>query len=365
MASPARMQRQLYKSLGIEQTKSNLIDKERRRDYNRNAFLNIVSQMFEYDGLPDTMSKAALEWILQNTGAATVWKVPEKYKPLGFGPQFEIPLSNRLDWTGGLFAFPVNFAEAPDPYGFPYQVVVTNPGFRPSISETLVINQDCIVVRNDTNMRGLYRLCDAYAEMLTEAEVSLMSTLVTLRDHITIVAKTERQRKAAEAYIAALQAGDYAPIYAPELGTPLEVIAHDGRSNAVELAVNGIQSIRYMFYNAIGINSLPNTKREYTSAQEIDEGKVTIQPQIDDMLHWREVGVKAVNELFGTNISVRKSSAWKDMERSTDLNEELLEAQIENLEEQSNRLDEEKEAGESELAVQPADTETGDGKSSD
>ena len=351
MSSPARQMRQLYKTLGLEQTRKSLIDKARRQAYNRDAFLNIASQMFKYEGLPDTLPAHALERLLQYCGAVTVWLVPDTYTPLGFGPEFVgINTNNSAPLGPAIYAFPLNMASAPDPYNFPYEAIVTSPGFLPSISETLVINRDCVVIRNDNQMIGLYELCDYYATMLTEAELSLISTLVVLRDHLTLVCKTETQRKAVDAYLASIQAGDFVSLYAPDMGTPMTVINKQSRDNAVELAVNGIQAVRYMFYNAIGINPMATTKREYTSAQEIVENKSIILPQVDDMLYWREKGVEQVNRMYGTNISVKKASAWELIQKDNELAVELAEAEVDAMEE-SNRLDKEENDGATEQSV--------------
>lgn len=340
MATPARQMRQLYKSLGLEQTKKSLVDKAKRQAYNRESFLNIASQMFQYDGLPDTMPAHALERLLQTCGGITVWLVPSTHRPNGFGPEFVWDCADSSNPCGpALYAFPLEFASGPDPYGFPYKVTVTSAGFTPTISECLTVRQDCIVMRNDNNMIGLYELCDYYASMLTEAEISLFSTLVTLRDHLTFVCKTQSQRDAVEAYLAALQAGDFAAVFAADLGTPMTVVPNTGRDNAVELAVNGIQAVRYMFYNAIGINPMATTKREYTSAQEIVENKSIILPQIDDMLYWREKGVAQINSKYGTNITVRKASAWELVQKDNELAVQMAEAEVDAVE-QSNRLDE-------------------------
>lgn len=340
MSSVSRQMRQLYKSLGVEQTKKSLIDKARRHAYNRDAFLNIASQMFQYDGLPDTLPSHALERLLQYCGAVVVWLVPDSYRPNGFGPEFVWDCADSSNPCGpSLYAFPLNFASGPDPYGFPYKVTVTSPGFTPTISECLTVRQDCVVVRNDNHMIGLYDICDHYAGMLTEAEISLVSTLVTLRDHLTFICKTQSQKEAVDAYLAALQAGDFASVFASDLGTPMTVVPDSGQTNAVELAVNGIQAIRYMFYNAIGINPMATTKREYTSAQEIVENKSIILPQVDDMLYWREKGVAQINSMYGTNITVRKASAWELVQRDNELAVKMAEAEVEAVE-QSNRLDE-------------------------
>lgn len=56
-------------------------------------------------------------------------------------------------------------------------------------------------------------------------------------------------------------------------------------------------------------------------------------PIIDDMLENRKRGVEQINSMFGTNISVRKSSAWKIKQEETDITLEAQEAEIHNQDE--------------------------------
>lgn len=316
MATPHRMYRQFLADIGIDPTQHANIDKDRATRENFWTLFNKTAQMFEYDNLPYSLPSIALERILQFTGGATIVRVDNK--PNGHGPSFSSYLSRNPD-DPNLYAFPVNFAEAPDPYGEPFQVIVTSPGFTPTLSQTYEINKDAVVIRNDTHMRGLYRLHHKYAALLTEAEISLQSTLVTLRDHMTFVVRTSTQKRAVDQYLADLAAGKYGAIMSADLGSPMEPISHDGRSNAVELAVNGIQAIKSAWYNEIGLNPSFSLKREYTSAQEIDTNTDLLLPTIDDMLECRMRGVEAINSIFGTAIMVRKSSAWRVKQQEADL----------------------------------------------
>ena len=297
---------------------------------NLDWLLNKTAVMFEYSNLPSTIPQIALERLLQWCGSCVVWRVPSKYSAVGYGPSFNA--SSLVDQTGNndnLYAFRYTLADAPDPYDEPYKVVITSPGFNPTISETLEVNKDVAIIRNDTNYRGLYQLHLKYAELMAEAEISLRSTLLVLRDELLFIAKTEKQRKAVEAYIAARESGKPAFITANDLGSPLETVMQNSRSNAVELAVNGLQAVKAAWYNEIGLSPSFSLKREYTSAQEIDTQIDLLMPIIDDMLISRQIGLDNVNSIFGTNITVRKSSAWKVKKKSIDLIERQKEADIE------------------------------------
>lgn len=310
---------QLMNSLGVVPTEKKKIDKEDITRQNLAWLLNKTAQMFEYKNLPSTIPKIALERILQFTGSVLIWKVPENYKPNGFGLSFNYADVMNADDATKLYAFPLNLAEAPDPYDEPYQAIITSPGFIPTISETVTLNKDAIPIRNDSMYQGLYKLHYKYAKLLTEAEISLQSTLVLLRDQMTFICKTPDQMASVSQYMDSREAGEYAAILAPELGSPLEAVAREGRSNAVELAVNGVQAIRSAWFNEIGLNPSFSLKREYTSAQEIDSNTDLLMPIIDDMFEQRKKGIENVNALFGTNISVERSSAWKVKEEEIDL----------------------------------------------
>lgn len=296
---------------------------------NLDWLLNKTAVMFEYDNLPPTIPPIALERLLQWCGSCVVWRVPSTYTPVGYGASFNVSsLVDQTSESGNLYAFKYTLADAPDPYDEPFRVVITSPGFNPTISETLEINKDVVIIRNDTNYRGLYNLHKKYAELLAEAEISLRSTLLVLRDQLLFVAKTEKQRRSVEAYMNAREVGKPSFIVANDLGTPLETMLQNTRSNSVELAVNGLQAIKAAWYNEIGLNPSFSMKREYTSAQEIDTQTDLLMPIIDDMFESRRVGIENVNALFGTNISVRKSSAWQMKEKSIDLIEQQEEATI-------------------------------------
>lgn len=320
----------LTASLGLDSSEGYHFDKKKLIRDNYYMMLDKTAQMFEYDGLPATIPKVALELLLQTEGSAVIWKPPSNYKPTGYGLSFQysslVTKDSDMPDSSSLYAFSTNLAEAPDPYHEPYKVIITNPGFTPSISETLVLNQDCVLIRNDTYMRGLHYLHRKYAYLLAEAEVSLRSTLICLRDQLTFVAKTEPQRAAVAKYISDRENGVPGSILAPDLGTPLEAIQADGRTNSVELAVNGRQAIYAAWYNEIGLNPSFSLKREYTSAQEIDTNTDLLVPSIDDMFECRRLACESINAMFGTNITVHKSSAWAIKEEQ--INNALIEESL-------------------------------------
>lgn len=324
-----RFFRNLTDSLSLDNT-TYQFDKHRLLRQNFYMLLNKTAQMFAYRNLPPTLPALAIEHLLQLYGSCVVWRVPDAYDPIGYGPMFSYSslVTRQSSDQPSLYAFTYSLADAPDPYDEPYRVIITSPGFRPTISETLDLNSDCVLMRNDTYMRGLRWLHEKYAYLLAEAEISLRSTLVCLRDQLTFVAKTEPQRAAVSKYIQDREDGVFGSILAPDLGQPLEAIPNDSRTNAVELAVNGRQAIYAAWFNEIGLNPSFSLKREYTSAQEIDTNIDLLQPVIDDMYECRVRAVESINAMFGTSIVVEKSSAWKVKDIQVDAAIALDEAEV-------------------------------------
>lgn len=323
MSSVTRLLRQI---VSLDET-DYAFRKRRMIHDNLDWLLNKTAVMFDYENLPPTIPKIALERLLQWCGSCAIWRVPSVHKPIGYGVSFNYSsLPGQTD--SDLYAFNYTLADAPDPYQEPYKAIITSPGFNPTISETLIINKDVVIIRNDTNYCGLYNLHKKYAELLAEAELSLRSTLLVLRDELLFIAKTEKQRRAVEAYINARDVGQPSFIVSQDLGTPLETIAQNTHSNAVELAVNGLQAIKAAWYNEIGLDPSFSLKREYTSAQEIGENTDLLMPIIDDMFESRRIGIENVNAMFGTNITVKRSSAWEYKEKSVQLGIAMEKAEV-------------------------------------
>ena len=63
-------------------------------------------------------------------------------------------------------------------------------------------------------------------------------------------------------------------------------------------------------------------KRESLNSTESQLNDDALMPFIDDMIANREEGLDQFNKMFGTNIKVKKSSAWMDNQIENDLTHE-------------------------------------------
>ena len=279
-----------------------------------------TNQMFEYKGLPDTIPANMLELFLQINGH------------IGW-----------LEWNGKLYALPGGWGGAPDPYYRPTIYIVANPALGgshdckivnhlPPYEETVWSTKpDCVLMRNDTNMRGLFYLFSRYATELTENDISIRSAQINSRQQSIIAASTDREIASARAYIKALEDGKLEAVMDQAMATK-GIRATNVSVQSANVIIQLIELQQYLkasWYNEIGLNANFNMKREYLSEEELMAQTDTLIPLIDDMLRCRKEAIEVVNATFGTSISVEKNSAWENKQKELETEQEYKEAQVE------------------------------------
>lgn len=279
-----------------------------------------TNQMFEYKGLPDTIPPCMLELFLQINGH------------IGW-----------LEWNGKLYALPGGWGGAPDPYYRPTIYIVANPALGGS-HDCKIVNHlspfdetvwstkpDCVLMRNDTNMRGLFYLFSRYATELAENDISIRSAQINSRQQSIIAASTDREIASARAYIKALEEGKLEAVMDQAMATK-GIRATNVSVQSANVIIQLIELQQYLkasWYNEIGLNANFNMKREYLSEEELMAQTDTLIPLIDDMLRCRKEAIEVVNSTFGTSISVEKNSAWENKQKELDTEQEYKEAQVE------------------------------------
>ena len=279
-----------------------------------------TNQMFEYKGLPDTIPAHMLELYLQINGH------------IGW-----------LEWNGNLYALPGGWGGAPDPYYRPTIYIVANPALGgshdckivnhlPPFDETVWSTKpDCVLMRNDTNMRGLFYLFSRYATELSENDISIRSAQINSRQQSIIAASTDREIASARAYIKALEDGKLEAVMDQAMATK-GIRATNVSVQSANVIIQLIELQQYLkasWYNEIGLNANFNMKREYLSEEELMAQTDTLIPLIDDMLRCRKEAIEVVNSTFGTSISVEKNSAWENKQKELETEQEYKEAQVE------------------------------------
>lgn len=260
-----------------------------------------TNRMFEYTGLPDTIPGYLLEYMLQAYGSIGI-----------------------IEYDGDLYAMRCEFGGPPDPYARQTIGVIANPGlnlsrnyrvanhlppFDRALWETL---EPCVKMRNDSQSRGLLPMYQRYAMQLVENDISIRSAQINSRSQVTIVASTGPEIESALEYVKDLEKGKLSVIGQRPFLDGVKIFPGTGaaNSNNIRQLLELHQYIRASWLNDVGLESNYNLKTQYVSEGELSTIGDIMLPLVDNMLESRNRGLEAVNKIFGTNISVEKSSKW-------------------------------------------------------
>ena len=273
--------------------------------------LNRTQSMFEYSGLPDTIPKRVLELYLQIHGFA------------GF-----------YEYNDNLYVFFGGLGGIPDVYYMPTILTIANPAL--GISKTLKIDEECVVVPNDSMYMGMLPMFSKYGTALAENELSMDIATVNSRIISLVSASDDRTKVSADKYLKDVREGKAGIIAENAFFEDLKVQPYGNSQGTVSIKnlIEHEQYLKASWYNEIGLNSNYNMKRETLTDSENQMNSDALLPLIDNMLECRQIGLEKVNRMFGTNISVKFASAWEDNEIELELEHENMEEEIENSDEE-------------------------------
>lgn len=289
-----------------------------------NYFLARLQSMFIYEGLPDTIPAKWLENYLLVNGSC-VW----------------VKDGDDLIVTRGAVG------ADPDVYYIPTKVIVTNPYVKhESTNRTYTRDVDTVLMVNDTYAQGLLPMLKKYCSMMVEAEISMNLNCIMSRGTAALSAADDNTRESAELWLKRIKEGKLgvigeSPFLIGNQDRALTVNQMSGADATITNLIEYMQYIKASLYNDLGLQSNYNMKREAINSGESQLNEDMLHPLIDTMLRERQEGLERVNEMFGTNISVKFNSAWEINERE----EEAAISQIEATAEQTEAAAEETENG--------------------
>ena len=255
--------------------------------------LNRAQSMLKYEGLPDTLPKRNLVYMLQTNGWVCIPKATKYF-------------------NGKMYAFTGGLGGEPDPYYMPTKCTVANPAL--NFSETMQIDEDCVIVPHDSMYMGLLPMFQRYASMLVENDISIRIADINARIINLISAGDDNSLKGARQYIEDIESG--------KLGVAAESAFLDGIKSQPYAAGSGANNITQLielqqylkagWFNELGLNANYNMKREAINTVEAQLNDDALLPLVDNILHTQQIGFDRVNEMNGTNIRVSLDSAWEE-----------------------------------------------------
>lgn len=286
-----------------------------------------TQSMFKYEGLPDTIPARIFELYLQVNGFVGVFK-----------------------HEGNLYACFGGLGGEPDYNYMPTVFTVSNPALK--YSANLKINEECIIVKSDSMYTGLLPLYRKYGSALIENELSMHINSINTRMQSLISASDDRTRVSAEKYLERVVNGEYGVIADKEFFENLKVqpFTNTGANNQIKNLIEYEQYLKASEFNELGLDANYNMKRETLTDSENEMNRDSLLPLIDDMYACREEGVKAINEMFGTDIKVSFNSAWEDNAQELKLEHAIMETEAEEtMQEETEPEQEEMEEREDEI----------------
>ena len=249
--------------------------------------LCMTSKMFEYDGLPDTIPPVELEKLLQNNGNVGIAKV-----------------------NGELYAVEGSKGGDCDAYYRPKDYIVANPWL--NLTKTFHIGEDIVVIENTPYGDSLLPIIGKYAVLYTDSVITLNLASILTRITMLISASDDKTKQSAEIFLENILQGDFSVIGENAFYKGVNMQTPSQQSNQqIGQLIELIQYYKTRMCKDLGLNANYNMKRERLNTQEVSMNIDALMPYVDAMLQCRTDGVKRINEMFGTEISVTLGSSWK------------------------------------------------------
>lgn len=262
--------------------------------------------MFEYTGLPDSIPQRFLEQYVQTSGFVGIVKV-----------------------KGELYAMWGGLGGVPDVYYQPTVLTVANPAL--DYSASLTIGKDCEIIRNDFLYQGLMPLCSRYATLLAENFISIRMASINKRTQTFLRADNDRDKAAADKFVDDLVNGKLSAVMTTPFfdGITAQPYGQNSGSSQITELTELHQYLESKLFNELGLQANYNMKRESLSAAELGLNNDIMLPMIDQMLLCRQQDLEKVNSMYGTNISVKLSSAWEDVQLESEYAIDQMKAEAE------------------------------------
>lgn len=259
-------------------------------DYWYFKLLNLVINMFDYDNLPSGISRRDLEINLIMTGHAVIVSKKD-------GTLFT-PLTNVFGYDEYYQPVWASFANP---------VVVT--------AKKYTIGENCEIIYNNSLQDSIYYIkadsglstfVGRYARQLADVEATANIYSVNSRLESIPVSNDNSVKESLKAFFTNLTFGKRAIV------TDSNIIENfrnvDINRTGIKDGINdwliARDKILEQFFRDLGIR-MNNQKKAQVNSEEVESNDQLLLISADDMLKTRQDGIEKVNNMFGTNITVK------------------------------------------------------------
>ena len=252
-----------------------------------NDLLSCVYQIFQFDGLPDTVDQTYFKMCLFLSGRVAIFR------------------DTRSD--NAIRALHCAENGFPDIYYMPQKILIVNQAFK-GYSYNLQFQKDVAVIfcrecdryqyRMDTG--GLFGLISTTAQLLADNTVSINVATKNMRLTNIIAAIDQNTKNSIDKTVERMYNGEPFISVMASLVDKLESIPMQDRTDTSQL-LQLLQVRQYIyahFYECIGLKTHDQIKKERLITSEIDEGAELAVFNVQDMLQEIQRGIDVANEIF-------------------------------------------------------------------
>lgn len=250
------------------------------------SFLNKTLTMFLYEGLPETIDYVELEKLLQIKGIAFITEYKEN-----------------------LVALPIDLIfDEVDIYGDALKGNV----YLNDTREVKTMNiEDGVLIKNDYLGIGLMDIFKKYGFLINESITTLYLSNLWKRTEKVFTANDDGTAESVKSYLEKVKNGELGIITSSLLYESIDVKTSQTMGTSLHDLIEYDNYIKSQFYNEIGLYHNNNMKKERLVTSEVEVGKNSVYPLVDNMLNSRRKGIKELNEKYNLNVKVEFTSSWE------------------------------------------------------
>lgn len=250
------------------------------------SFLNKTLTMFLYEGLPEGFDYVELEKILQIKGVAFITEYGEH-----------------------LFPFPIDLIyDDVDVYG---NALKGNIYLNDTREFKTVSIKDGVLIKNDYLAIGLMEILRKYSFLINESTTTLYLSNLWKRTEKIFTANDDGTAESVKNYLEKVKNGEFGVITSSLLYESINVSTPQSMGTSLHDLIEYDNYIKSQFYNEIGLFHNNNMKKERLITTEVESGKTSSYPLVDNMLNSRRKGLKELNNKYNLDVKVEFTSSWE------------------------------------------------------
>ena len=250
------------------------------------SFLNKTLTMFLYEGLPESIDYVELEKLLQIKGIAFI-----------------------TEYKDDLVVLPIDLLyDEVDIYG---NALKGNVYFNDTREIKTMNIKDGVLIKNDYLGIGLMEIFRKYAFLINESTTTLYLSNLWKRTEKVFTANDDGTAESVKKYLEKVKNGELGIITTSLLYESINVKVPQSIGTSLHDLIEYDNYIKAQFYNEIGLYHYGNMKKERLITSEVEIGKNSVFPLVDNMLNSRRKGLKELNEKYNLNAKVEFTSSWE------------------------------------------------------